>query len=205
MYTIYIKQSSIRIISLSELSGNDPSTVQTVSEVGSLLLLIQDILNSEIPINQEVSTKSPKNMLKSIKDSLVYIKAGGGLVKNEKKQYLMIHRLGFWDLPKGKLESKEEIEACAVREVAEETGIQILTVKKELPSTYHIYQLDGSLILKRTYWFLMKAKEDQCLVPQKEEGIDEVKWVSVADLWMIKTNIYPLIEEVLSTIPDYIN
>ena len=43
------------------------------------------------------------------------IKAAGGLVKNEKGEYLFIFRRGSWDLPKGKLDKGETIEQCAVR------------------------------------------------------------------------------------------
>ena len=35
----------------------------------------------------------------------------------------MMYRRGKWDSPKGKLDAGETIEACAVREVMEETGI----------------------------------------------------------------------------------
>src|SRR5262245_43144571 len=51
------------------------------------------------------------------------IEAAGGIVQNDKKELLFIHRLGKWDLPKGKIEKKESPETCAVREVEEETGV----------------------------------------------------------------------------------
>jgi hypothetical protein len=43
------------------------------------------------------------------------IKAGGGVVYNEKKELLFIFRRGKWDLPKGKLDKGETLEECAVR------------------------------------------------------------------------------------------
>jgi 8-oxo-dGTP pyrophosphatase MutT (NUDIX family) len=45
--------------------------------------------------------------------------AAGGLVFNDRNELLMIYRRGFWDLPKGKLDPGERIEACAIREVQE--------------------------------------------------------------------------------------
>ena len=37
-----------------------------------------------------------------------------------------IQRLGDWDLPKGKVEKREGVEAAAVREVQEECGLVTL-------------------------------------------------------------------------------
>ena len=58
----------------------------------------------------------------------VIIKAGGGLVKNEKGEVLFMFRKGKWDLPKGKLDPGETMDACAVREVMEETGVSGLSI-----------------------------------------------------------------------------
>ena len=52
--------------------------------------------------------------------------AAGGLVTNDKNELLIMFRRGKWDLPKGKLDEGETIEACALREVREETGIEHL-------------------------------------------------------------------------------
>ena len=54
--------------------------------------------------------------------------AAGGLVTNKHNELLMIFRRAKWDLPKGKLDEGESIEACAVREVEEETGIKNISL-----------------------------------------------------------------------------
>ncbi|MCK9421293.1 MAG: NUDIX domain-containing protein [Bacteroidales bacterium] len=41
------------------------------------------------------------------------VDAAGGMVKNERGEYLFIHRLGFWDLPKGKIDVKDIQDALA--------------------------------------------------------------------------------------------
>ena len=56
--------------------------------------------------------------------------AAGGLITNEKNQLLMMFRRGKWDLPKGKVDEGETLEAAAVREVQEETGIKNVTLGK---------------------------------------------------------------------------
>ena len=54
------------------------------------------------------------------------IQAAGGVVTNDREELLLIFRRGKWDLPKGKLDPGETLEACALRETSEETGLQHL-------------------------------------------------------------------------------
>lgn len=125
------------------------------------------------------------------------IMAGGGLVKNEKKEVLMIFRRGKWDLPKGKLDEGETIEECAIREIGEETGLRNITIIKPLVITYHTYTLFGKHNLKETHWFLMHASGKEELNPQTEEEISEIVWVKEEDLKNYLENTFPAIEIVL--------
>ena len=50
---------------------------------------------------------------------------------------LLIFRRGVWDLPKGKRDAGETIEACALREVREEIGVGELRLARELGTTVH--------------------------------------------------------------------
>jgi ADP-ribose pyrophosphatase YjhB (NUDIX family) len=125
------------------------------------------------------------------------IDAAGGLVKNEKGEMLSIFRFGKWDLPKGKLAANETPEEAAIREVKEETGLSELRITGSLPSTFHIYTRKGKQILKQTWWFEMEAKSTQSLVPQTEEEISEVRWVSMMDLGNVLANTYGSIRELV--------
>ena len=89
----------------------------------------------------------------------------------------MIYRHNRWDLPKGKIEPGETIEACAIREVEEECGVSNLRIIDQLIDTYHIYQLDSDNILKKTSWFKMQTNFKGVLSPQIEEGIEKAVWV----------------------------
>lgn len=125
------------------------------------------------------------------------ITAGGGLVKNEKGEYLFIFRRGKWDLPKGKLDPGEDIASCALREVREETGLVHVHLNKLLGSTWHVYHEGGSFILKESVWYSMEATSTEPLIPQTSEEIHEIKWVAPADFESVLNNTYPSVKEVI--------
>jgi 8-oxo-dGTP pyrophosphatase MutT (NUDIX family) len=125
------------------------------------------------------------------------VKAGGGLVQNEKDEALLIFRRGKWDLPKGKLDKGETLEQCAIREVKEETGLQQVKLNGPLQVTYHTYHEGTKFILKESHWYAMKATNEQTLVPQAEEDIHEIKWVSPADLPRYIKLAFPSVKDVL--------
>jgi 8-oxo-dGTP pyrophosphatase MutT (NUDIX family) len=131
------------------------------------------------------------------KERRMVVKAGGGLVKNEKGEILFMFRRGKWDLPKGKQDPGESLENCALREVEEETGVGSLTVQKFLLVTEHPYEEKGQLLLKETHWWLMTTNSQQPLVPQTEEDITELRWIGTSEMNMILLNTYPGIIEVL--------
>jgi 8-oxo-dGTP pyrophosphatase MutT (NUDIX family) len=106
------------------------------------------------------------------------IDAAGGLVQNGLGEFLMIKRKGFWDLPKGKIESGENDEEGALREVEEETGLVGMRIEAHLVDTFHTYELKEKWVLKRSSWFFMKCEGAPNLVPQTEEEIEKVEWCS---------------------------
>lgn len=125
------------------------------------------------------------------------IKAAGGLVRNKKREVLMIFRAGKWDLPKGKLDEGETIEECARREVQEETGLQELEIGKLIEITYHTYVQFGKHILKESHWYAMDATGDEKLIPQTEEDITEITWANTEDVKKYISNTFPTIISVL--------
>jgi len=128
------------------------------------------------------------------------IKAGGGIVLNPNKEVLFIFRRGFWDLPKGKLDDGETIEQCAIREVEEETGIRDITLNKFVGITKHEYfdKWVNEEVVKESYWYEMEIKTLQVLVPQTEEDITEIKWVSRKELDNVLLLSYPSIKEIIN-------
>ncbi len=116
--------------------------------------------------------------------------AAGGKVLNANNEVLFIYRFNKWDLPKGKLEKGETIEEGAIREVEEECGITNLEVENQLETTYHIFTRKNKIILKITYWFLMKTDYTGKLTPQKEEGIEAVIYKSNSEIKKALENTY---------------
>lgn len=127
------------------------------------------------------------------------IKAGGGLVINENKEYLLMFRNGKWDLPKGKIETDEKVKEGACREIEEETGVKVLSVTKKAGKTYHTYKLKDKWMLKETTWYIMTGDIKSKLKPQKEENIEQVGWYSKLEAKkLITKNSYPSIRDVFS-------
>jgi 8-oxo-dGTP pyrophosphatase MutT (NUDIX family) len=136
-----------------------------------------------------IVSKEKDALTKFIKNRFSIIKAAGGVVTKGDK-VLFIHRLGKWDLPKGKFEKGETPSQCAVREVEEECGIQ---VKLGLPigKTWHTYIQNRKSILKKTYWFVMESLDDSAMKPQAEEGIEDIQWLSHQEAKTALVNSYP--------------
>lgn len=131
-----------------------------------------------------------KEIMKTLKSKIPVNKAGGGLVYNKKGQVLFIFRGGKWDLPKGGIEKGEAIEATAMREVEEETGVNKLQITKKLQKTYHVFKRNGVYKLKITHWFEMHSDFEGIPVGQLEEGIEKVLWVSPNEIPDILKNSY---------------
>lgn len=142
----------------------------------------------------------PKAFFKKITKQVKFIKAAGGLVENDQKEYLFIKRLGKWDLPKGKLEKGEKMKETALREVEEECGIKVDVLGRKIKSTYHSYIMFDELIIKKTNWYEMKVNNRPDLIPQSEEDITEAKWLGRDSFKMIKENTYPLIKDLIKFI-----
>jgi len=123
-----------------------------------------------------VEIRDAKNVKKYIKSVFTIVKAGGGVVEKG-EDILLIHRLGKWDLPKGKLEKEESAKDGAKREVEEETGVRVALGDK-ICSTWHTYTRNRKYVLKKTNWYKMKCLNDVNMAPQIEEDIQDVQWMN---------------------------
>ena len=118
------------------------------------------------------------------------VHAAGALVWREKGgdlQVLLVHRPRYddWSFPKGKLESGESLCACAVREVAEETGVQ---VRLEQPLETVRYRLGDGTRKEVRYWAAREldrgspALAARGRIPRASRSeIDGVQWMGVKE------------------------
>ena len=122
------------------------------------------------------------------------VEAAGGIVVDSVGRWLMIHRNGRWDLPKGHIEEGESCEICAAREIAEETGV-CAEVVRPLCATWHAYWFPKTSRweLKRTHWFELRADDCDGLAPQTEEGIERVTWVASSETSALLADSFPTI------------
>ncbi len=167
----------------------------------------KEMLKKELNIFLDTNNTKSINIFKISKDQYFdfyndyfkFIQAAGGIVTNSNDELLLIKRLGFYDLPKGKVEKNEIIIDCAAREVSEECGIDLkdLSNIKLFDSTFHIYPYKNQYALKETSWFKMIFTNDYDLKPQIEEDITEVFWVKKNDIKSYFENMYPALIELL--------
>ena len=156
------------------------------------------LLNGEDKKNIVIVVADYEVAFKEFQKYFKIIRAAGGIVSNKNNEKLFIYRLDKWDLPKGKIEKGEEIKTAAIREIEEECGITDLTILKQLQDTYHVYSFKDQLILKQTYWFELTSRYSGELVPQLEEDITKVEWLTDADIEnKVLANTYASIKELL--------
>ncbi len=190
--------------SLLILADFTPRIKDNVQTIGLQDIDLEKLFNDSTHSNDKTVYlyihQNIRKVFKNILSMTRIIKAAGGLVTNGNGEYLFIHRLGKWDLPKGKVEEDEKMKDAAVREVEEECGIRIDYLGKKIATTYHTYYMRNKFVLKQTKWYKMGVNQVPKLTPQLEEDIDQAEWLKASSLKKVKDNTYPLILEILETI-----
>lgn len=88
-------------------------------------------------------------------------------------EVLVVHRPRYddWSFPKGKCESGEALQLCALREVAEETGY-VCGLGEELATTFH---RDAKGRPKEVSFWAMTVRSGAF---RSNDEVDEVCWLS---------------------------
>ena len=180
-YKIYLNGISVYLCQekcpLVVQKKDNPVEIYPVTSKATIKKIITAIEVGSLRSNIVLCSEDIKKLKNQFFSCFTMIEAGGGVVRNKRNEYLLIHRKKKWDLPKGKLESDESPRGGAVREVEEEPGVRIINIYEKLCKTYHTYKLRDEWILKKTHWYMMKGDSTSRLRPQTEEGITRVEWV----------------------------
>ncbi len=107
--------------------------------------------------------------------------AGGVLLRRGEDggdEVLLVHRPRYddWSLPKGKCEPGETDEACARREVYEETGIRV-TLGASLPEVRYLDHKGRPKVVR--YWQMQATEDPGPFAPNDE--VDEIRWCSLTE------------------------
>jgi 8-oxo-dGTP pyrophosphatase MutT (NUDIX family) len=128
----------------------------------------------------QASGKSRSGRMRTVAET----SAGGLVVDTETGRAAVIGRLDrrgrlLWSLPKGHVEDGETVEQAAVREVAEETGIDSAVVAA-LGSIDYWFVADDRRVHKTVHHFLLRAVGGE--LSDADVEVTEVAWVALADL-----------------------
>ncbi len=111
------------------------------------------------------------------------VSAGGIVFRRDpdgQARFLLIRdSYGNWGFPKGHLEEGESPADAAVRETAEETGLDQLVLRGPIRVIDWHFRFRGRPIHKYCHFFLLESPAGEC-IPQRDEGITDFRWLPLA-------------------------
>ncbi|MDR2065342.1 MAG: NUDIX domain-containing protein [Prevotellaceae bacterium] len=196
MKKIFFNDKFIAFGCHSEISEKCTATgIYELNKFTELPYLLDRFLHNSVENEIYVSCKNEDETFVAFCDLFDMVFAGGGLVRNQGGEVLLIYRYQRWDLPKGKQESGENIADTAVREVKEECGISNPVLGNFLTETYHCFLINGRLMMKRNFWYEMFCSAE-IPIPQKAEDIEKAEFVPVNRLPEYFSCMYASVREV---------
>ena len=119
----------------------------------------------------------PRNTNSALPDRRTAYSAGGVIYRTGgtglEVALIATQRGGRWGLPKGHVRRGETAEAAAIREIAEETGLQG-DVERHLATIEYWFRAGATRIHKYVDFFLVRYI-DGVLIPQQAE-VDDARW-----------------------------
>lgn len=99
-------------------------------------------------------------------------KSCGCIILDSDKVLLVKHNEGHWDFPKGHMEEGETEAQTAIREVKEETNLDVII--KDEKDKYIIEYVPRENVLKKVVFFVAKRISGE--LKRQEKEISEIKW-----------------------------
>ena len=175
-YTVYFADKAV--VFTAKTPGEGWYAVTPAPDGGISRAKVTKILESYN--KAAVVTPDPGAAFGAFAAEFALIEAAGGVVVNDCGQWLMI-------------------EECAAREIEEETGVRAGVVRP-LCDTLHAYYFPKTerWELKRTHWYELHTASCARLVPQAEEGIEQVVWCTPAEVTRNLRDAFPTIRCVVA-------
>lgn len=115
------------------------------------------------------------------RDSVKFEKSCGAVVFDKEKVLVVKHQAGHIDFPKGHMEEGETEEETAIREVKEETNIDIIL--ENAKCSIHYSPKPG---VQKEVVFFLAHKKSGTILPQLEE-VQEASWIDCDEVMDILT------------------
>jgi 8-oxo-dGTP pyrophosphatase MutT (NUDIX family) len=114
--------------------------------------------------------------------------AGGVVVRRLRGRWVMAairpggKPAGTWALPKGLISPGERAEFTALREVAEETGVEATPIEK-LGDVRYVYTWAGERVFKVVSFFLFRYRSGRLgdIPPEHAHEVAEVRWLPLEE------------------------
>ena len=149
------------------------------------------------------STKTKKEHFESTKRELLAGAVVYAYHENKLHAALVHDVFGYWTLPKGKIESGEDEQAAATREIGEEIGISMIIKDKLGENEYIANKPEKGKVVKHVTYYLAHAEYKPLTLEQKG-GLDDAKWFLMSEVLGLRMydDIKPLIEKATTILAD---
>ncbi|MGE5264164.1 MAG: bis(5'-nucleosyl)-tetraphosphatase [Acidobacteriota bacterium] len=105
-------------------------------------------------------------------ENILIEKSAGAIVfyPGERIEYLLLLST-YWGFPKGRIEKKEDERTAALREVREETGLEVAIVEGWREADDYWYQLKGQRVHKQAVFFIAQAPSRESKISWEHEDM----------------------------------
>lgn len=139
------------------------------------------------------------------------METSAGVILQYRKKILVCHPtnssiFGTWSIPKGHIESGEELLEAAIRETLEETGIRLNLNNIDPDPIVIDYKGKNNRVYKQIHCFhyiiqdLSEINLDSELVPHQQLQLDEVDMATFMDLNNLETYMFWRLKPILQII-----
>ncbi len=139
---------------------------------------------------KDQTSKRQKKMEEVDISSLPTEEKAGALIyawNGEELHFALVHDIfGYWTLSKGGVDAGETVEEAAIREIKEETNLDVMIKGKVGESEYIASHPEKGKIRKHVTFFLAEAIFTPPTLKNDSGGLDDVRWFSVAEVAGLK-------------------